>query len=219
MKVAIFAYLLFNPLSLIPDPGSLIVYPESLIAYPGSRIHDPRFTICDVGSGIRDQGSGIRDYEVIDRIMAVVGGQTITLSDVTAATGFHLVDMPPDTADPVAYTLDRLIQRTLILAEVERFQPPEPDQIEMTIRIDDLQRRAGSAAAFEKALAVTGMSRDQLRRYIRDDLRITTYLNQRFGANTPPAEREAAVGRWLAELRRRAEVGVLYIRDGEGTPR
>ena len=148
--------------------------------------------------------------DVIDRITAVVGGQIITLSDVTAALQFHLVEPPPGTADPVAYTVDRLVERTLILAEVDRFQPPEPDPIEMTVRIDALERRAGSAD-FEKLLAVLGMTRDRLRRHIRDDLRITTYINQRFGANTPEAEREPAMRAWVAELRRRASIAVLPL--------
>ena len=149
--------------------------------------------------------------EVIDRIMAVVGGQPITLSDVNAALQFHIVEPPAGTRDPLAYTMDRLVDRTLMLAEVDRFQPPEPDPVEMTIRIDDLERRAGSIAAFEKSLAVTGTTREQLRRRIRDDLRITTYLNQRFGASTSPAERDAAIAAWLAELRRRAEITVPYL--------
>jgi hypothetical protein len=149
------------------------------------------------------------EADVIDRIMAVVGGQPITLSDVTAARQFGLVQLPPATPDPIAYTLDRLIDRTLVLAEVERFQPPDPDPVEMTIRIDELERRAGSAAAFEKALAVVGMTREQLRRHFRDDLRITTYLNQRFGATTAEAERAAAIKSWSAELRKRAVVTVL----------
>lgn len=147
--------------------------------------------------------------DVIDRIMAVVTGQPITLSDVTAARQFGLVEAPAGTRDTVAYTLDRLIERTLILAEVERFQPPEPDPVEMTIRIDELERRAGSAAAFEKALGVVGMTRDQLRRYLRDDLRITTYLNQRFGATTAEAERQSAIRTWTSELKRRAQITVL----------
>ena len=147
--------------------------------------------------------------DVIDRILAVVSGQPITLSDVTAARQFGLIQVPPGTPDPVAHTLDRLIERTLILAEVERFQPPEPDPVEMTLRIDELERRAGSAAAFEKALAIVGMARDQLRRHFRDDLRITTYLNQRFGATTAEAERQAAIKTWTSELKRRAEVTVL----------
>lgn len=165
---------------------------------------------------MRDERSGIRDPEIrgpeiIDRIMAVVSGQPITLSDVTAAVQFRLVDVPSGSPDPLAHTLDRLIERMLVLAEVERFQPPEPDPIEMTIRIDDLERRAGSTAAFEQALAVTGMTRERLRRYLRDDLRSTTYLNQRFGTNTEAAERQAAIKTWISELRKRADVTVLYL--------
>ena len=147
--------------------------------------------------------------EVIDRIMAVVGGRPITLSDVTAARQFGLIQAPAGTADANAYTLDRLIDRTLILAEVERFQPPEPDPVEMTLRMDALERRLGSAAALDKALAVVGMTADQLRRYFRDDLRIATYLNQRFGATTAEAERQALIKTWTSELRKRADVTVL----------
>jgi hypothetical protein len=150
--------------------------------------------------------------DVIDRIMAVVGGQPIMLSDVHFAIQFGLIAPPPAAADPVGFVLTRLIERVLMLAEVDRFQPPEPDPIEITIRIDDLRARSGSEAAFDRALGVTGASRDQLRRYIRDDLRIATYLNQRFGV--PPAvgadERSAAIAAWVAELRRRAEVTIQY---------
>jgi hypothetical protein len=103
------------------------------------------------------------------------------------------------------------VERALVLTEVDRFQPPEPDPIEITIRVDALERVAGSTAAFEKLLAVTGMTREQLRRHIRDDLRITTYLNQRFGANTAVAERQAAINAWIAELRTRADVRVLVL--------
>lgn len=148
--------------------------------------------------------------ELIDRIMAVVGGQPITLSDVSATLQFRLVQPPAGTRDPLAFAMDRAIERSLMLVEVDRFQPPEPDPVMMTIRIDELERTAGSAEAFEKVLAVTGTTREQLRRYIRDDLRITTYLNQRFGVNTPPQERAAAIASWLAELRRRAQITVQY---------
>jgi parvulin-like peptidyl-prolyl isomerase len=148
--------------------------------------------------------------DVIDRIMAVVGGQPITLSDVTAVLQFHLVEPPQGTRDPLVFAMDRLVDRTLMLAEVDRFQPPEPDPVEITVRVDQLERTAGSTAAFEKSLQVTGSTRDRLRRYIRDDLRISTYMNQRFGAVVTPAGRDAAVAAWLAELRRRAEITVPY---------
>jgi hypothetical protein len=149
---------------------------------------------------------------VIDRIMAVVEGQPILLSDVQFAIQFALIPTPAGTTDAVGLVLNRLIERMLMLAEVERFQPPEPDPVEVTIRLDELRARAGSDAAFDKALAVTGASRDQLRRYIRDDLRIGTYLNQRFGVSptVTPTERAAAIATWVTELRRRADISIQY---------
>ena len=148
----------------------------------------------------------VQQRDTIDRLMAVVGGQPITLSDVNAALEFRLVDVPPNAPDRARAALDKLIERSLVLAEVERYQPPEPAPVEITIKMDELQQRAGSPEAFERALAVTGTTRDELRRFIRDDLRIATYLNQRFG-DTP--ERPKAIADWIAELRRRAEVTVL----------
>jgi hypothetical protein len=148
--------------------------------------------------------------DVIDRIMATIGAQPITLSDVSAAMQFQLVDVPAGTPDPTGYVLDRLIERSLMLTEVDRFQPPEPDESEIATRIGQMEARAGSAAAFDQSLAVTGMTRDQLRRFVRDNLRIATYQAQRFGAVFDPREHDAAIAAWIADLRRRAEVNVLY---------
>jgi hypothetical protein len=77
--------------------------------------------------------------ELIDRIMAVVGGQPITLSDVSATLQFRLVQPPAGTRDPLMFALDRAIERSLMLVEVDRFQPPEPDPVMMTIRIDEFE--------------------------------------------------------------------------------
>jgi hypothetical protein len=148
--------------------------------------------------------------EIIDRIMAVVGGQPITLSDVNGALLFRLVDPPGGTRDPLAHALDRLIDRTLMLGEVDRFQPPEPAPVEIALRVTELEQRAGSPEAFTKALTITGLTREQLQRHIRDDLRITTYLNQRFGTNADAPERATAIAQWTAEIRRRADVIVQY---------
>jgi hypothetical protein len=147
--------------------------------------------------------------DVIDRIMAVVDGQPVTLSDVVGVRQFELIAVPAGTPDPLAYLVDRLVERSVILTEVERFQPPEPDPVAITVVVDDLQRRVGSAAEFDRMLSVTGMTRDQLRRFVRDDQRITIYLNQRFGMLSPQ-ERVASITGWIADLRRRADVTVLY---------
>lgn len=147
--------------------------------------------------------------QTIDRLAAVVGGQPITLSDVNAALQFHLVDVPQDAPNRVDAALQKLIDRTLMLTEVDRFQPPEPDPAEVTSRMDALRRQAGSEAAFTHELDVVGMTQDRLRRFIRDDLRTATYLNQRFGDSPQRAQSVAA---WIGELRRRNAVTVLIAR-------
>jgi hypothetical protein len=220
MRSVITALALVNAVSLIPYPSSRIPYPASPIPEQGFRMRDPGLGMRDQGLGMRDQGLGISDQglgmrdqglpqspsAVIDRIMAVVDGQTITLSDVNAALEFGLIQPAAGTGDPLAFVLDRMIERTLMLAEVERFQPPEPDPIEITIRADAIEKRSGTAA-FDKTLSVTGTTREQLRQFIRDDLRITTYLNRRFGDT---AERQPAIAAWVSELRRRADITVQY---------
>jgi hypothetical protein len=146
--------------------------------------------------------------EIIDRVMAVVDGQPITLSDVDAALAFQLVE-PPTQTDRIAGALDRLIDRALMLAEVERYRPALPPLEQADGEMAAIERRAGSAAALDRQLAALGLSRAQLRRWLRDDLMIRVYLDERFGTSTPG--RDALVRDWIANLRRRAEVTTPYI--------
>lgn len=132
----------------------------------------------------------LRAGEVIDRIMAVVLQQPILLSDVNAALSLKLIQVPPGTGDPVALVLDRLIERTLILGEVDRYQPPEPVTPEIDSRVKEIEERVGSPDAVNRIMAATGMTSDRLRQYVRDDLRLTTYLNQRFGTSSQPSDAE-----------------------------
>lgn len=191
--------------------------------------------------------TGLR-AEIIDRILAVVQGNIITLSDVTAARRLGLV-VVPQTGDPVGASMERLIDRTLMLIEVDRYSPPEPAEAAIEARFRDVRARFASQAEFEGVLAASGMTVEQLRRHVRDDLLLTAYLDQRFGATLQPsddevlqyyrehpgefsrggtlqpfsevsadarakliAERRASlIAEWIAGLRRRAEVNVLYL--------
>lgn len=147
--------------------------------------------------------------EVIDRVMATVNRQAILLSDVNAARLFQLVP-PAGGGDPIASTLDRLIERSLILEEVERYQPPEPAREEIDTRLAAIRQRFRAADAFPRALATVGLSEEQLRGFVRNDLRMATYINERF-AETESGARETLVAEWVVSLRRRAEVIVLYL--------
>jgi peptidyl-prolyl cis-trans isomerase SurA len=121
--------------------------------------------------------------QVIDRVMAVVNGAVITQSDVEAVRRFGL--MPPV---PVADLVDELINRRLTVAEVNRYAPPQPAAALVDARLADVRRRFRSEEAFARALAEVGLTEDQMRAYVRDDLRIEAYVRQRFGAAYQPPD-------------------------------
>jgi hypothetical protein len=151
--------------------------------------------------------------EIIDRVLAVVGGQLITLSDVTAARDLRLVP-PEQTPDPVRAILSKLIDRELVLAEVERYAPPEPTADAVDVEVRRVRARFDSDAAFEAALTRSGMDEKHLRETLRQDLRIRAYLDQRFSAASD--RRDEALAEWVTGLRRRGDVIDLYLSAPQG---
>ena len=192
--------------------------------------------------------------EIIDRILAVVEEQLITLSDVRGVIHLGLEVVPP-ADDQVGAVLDRLIERQLMLVEVERFAAAEPAPETVDARLNAVRARLPDALAFETTLHQIGWPVETVRRYVRDTLRIEAYLQQRFTAAIQPSddeiaayyrlhaenftkggvlspyadvrnqaraqlveERRAALVRdWLAGLRRRANLILLYL-PAAGTP-
>jgi len=127
--------------------------------------------------------------EIIDRILAVVEDQLITLSDVRGVIRLGLETVPP-TNDEIAAGLDQLIERQLMLMEVERFAPPEPPPEAVELRLNAVRARLPDALAFETTLHQIGWPEDAVRRYIRDTLRIESYVQQRFTAAIQPSDDE-----------------------------
>jgi hypothetical protein len=150
----------------------------------------------------------VRADEVIDRVLAVAGGEVITLSDVRAARELGRVE-PGNVADPTRVVLSQLIDRALVLAEVDRFAPPEPAGSAIDAALDFVVARFPSPQAFDATLAGLGIDRAFVRELLREDLRIRAYLDQRFAADTP-AEQRRLVDDWVSGLRRRADVVNLY---------
>ena len=155
--------------------------------------------LASVVSGWNGRSAGAQ--EVLDRVLAVVAGEMITLTDVTAALDFGLVDMPPD-GDPIRDILPRLIDRELILAEVDRYAPPEPPPAALDAQMRARRARFASEPSFQAALARSGINEGRLRETLRQDLRIEAYLNQRFSGERP----EELVREWIDGLRRRTEI-------------
>jgi hypothetical protein len=136
--------------------------------------------------------SGRVGGDVIDRVVAVVEGRLITLSDVRAVNALRLLedDTPsapvPEGADPV---VERYIDRVLVLREVERYSPAPPDAASVDAGLAAVAHRAGSPDALAEVLKSFGASSAWLRQWITDDLRIKAYVDQRF-ANAVQASDE-----------------------------
>jgi hypothetical protein len=146
--------------------------------------------------------------EIIDRVLAVAAGNLIMLSDVTAALEFGLV-APGPAPDPVRDALSRLIDRAIILAEVERYAPPEPDADAVDRELQAVRAGFASPEAFDQALARAGVNEKHLRETLRQNLRIRAYLDQRFTVASPTDEE---VGRYYREHQQE------FSRDGAIVP-
>jgi hypothetical protein len=145
--------------------------------------------------------------ETIDRVLALVANQLITQSDVTAAIDLGL-QSSDGAADPVRAVLSKLIDRELVLAEVDRYAPAEPTAAAVDREVARVRQRFASPSAFDATLARSGIDERHLRETLRQDLRMREYLDQRFSA----ADRRATqIDEWLAGLRRRGGVVDMYL--------
>ena len=75
----------------------------------------------------------VSQAEIIDRVLAILPGQIVTLSDVEAALDFGLVEAPPGT-ERIAGGLSALVDRMLMLNEVRRVVPPELVAVQVNVR-------------------------------------------------------------------------------------
>jgi len=150
----------------------------------------------------------VRADEIIERVLAVAGGDLIMMSDVRAARELGLID-PGTAGDPDREVLTRLIDRALVLAEVDRYQPPEPAADAVDAQLAAIRGRFSSSDALNAALTRLGLDQDRLREQVREDLRIRAYLDQRF-ASENGEQRDRAIAAWIAGLRRRADVVDSY---------
>jgi hypothetical protein len=164
--------------------------------------------------------------EVIDRVLAILPGQIITLSDVEAALDLGLVEVP-EGGDRLADGLTAVIDRLLMLNEVRRVAPPEPLPAAVEARLARIRQRFATPAALSSVLAARGLDETVLRVFAADELRLASYLEERFSAAAQPTDEEirqvgesarqrladerrrSLFGAWTAELRRRADITVL----------
>jgi hypothetical protein len=133
--------------------------------------------------------------QLLDRVVARVGPTAITQTDVEAAVAFGIVD--PKAGEPVK----QMIDRRLMLAEVNRFPPPDPDMRAIQVLMVEMKTAAGPDV--NAVMKRTGVDDKRLSELARETLRIQSYVLQRFGTSARAGEQLA---RWLSDLRARGDV-------------
>ena len=123
--------------------------------------------------------------QVLDRIVATVGSTVITLSDARAAIALGLV---PTTT--LAAVIERLVDRELMRAEIDRYGVVAPAPEALAPRIEAVRKRFATPAAFDAALAAHGLSDARFRAWVVDDWRIEQYIQQRFDAASQPTDED-----------------------------
>jgi len=133
--------------------------------------------------------------EVVDRVLAMVEGRLIMLSDVVAARELGLLPTAESDGE-TGVVLAALIDRALILHEVDRYAAPDPgpDEVDRQLRL--VQARFSSDDEYEAVLEKTGLGEGHVRERLRQDLRIRAYLDQRFSV-FPASEED--LGRFYRE--------------------
>ncbi len=184
------------------------------------------FALCSSALCLLPSGPVSVRAEIIDRVLAILPGQIVTLSDVEAAIDLGLVEVPAG-ADRIAGGLSAFIDRMLMLNEVRRVAPAEPSPAAIDARVSRIRQRLGAPADMARVLSARGLDETVVRLFAADDLRLAAYLDERFSAAAQPTDdeirqagesarqrltderRRALVDAWTAELRRRADVTVL----------
>ncbi len=130
-----------------------------------------------------------RGGEILDRVLAVVAGQVVTLSDARAVLEFRFVEPGPG-ADRIAEAVEFLVNRELALSEVNRYSAPSADPAVLRERLAALRAQFPGDAGYRQALARTALTDTRLRDLVGDNIRIENYLDQRFSAAAQPTSEE-----------------------------
>lgn len=126
--------------------------------------------------------------QLLDRVLARVDTNPITLTDVQAALALGIVQV--DSGDPIGEGTQRMIDRQLELTEVQRFPPPEPPPDAVMREGARLKMNVG--AKLPMLMRSTGLTEQRIADIARDNLRIAGYLDQRFGTIVQVSDEEVA---------------------------
>lgn len=112
--------------------------------------------------------------EKMDKIVAIVNEDVITDEELNVFLKITSMDEEPEVKDKDLQELkkallDRMIEDRLILQEAKRLQL-KPDEKIIEDRIRDIKQKAGNERAFEQALKAEGVSLNELREKLKNQI-------------------------------------------------
>jgi hypothetical protein len=122
-------------------------------------------------------GSG--QDETVDRILALVNGQLITLTDVRVARTFGLYDRGHESIgdDTIEQVLQKLIDQKLVIQVTS--DDASVDQVEMNAFLQSISEEMGNDK-FREELAQFGMERNDLSPFAFERILFNRILSSRF---------------------------------------
>jgi hypothetical protein len=119
--------------------------------------------------------------ELIDRIVAAVNNEVITLSDLRQAVRFNeeMGGGSRDRKDIEAETLEGLINKRLLLHEARRLSLTEVTEQDVSDEIGKVRTRLGSDKAFQDFLQRMEMTLEQLGRMLGERLLVERFVEKK----------------------------------------
>ena len=122
--------------------------------------------------------SAFAQAELVDRIVAIIDREVVTLSEAEQAKEIALARSRDEVA--LVDIVERLIESRLVEREVERFTS-EPVPSELVERaFEEVRAGSPSGAAFQQMLERSGLSEEELRSTLRRQVAVAQYLERRF---------------------------------------
>jgi peptidyl-prolyl cis-trans isomerase SurA len=154
------------------------------------------------------------DETLVDRVVAVVNNDAITLGELQEAIAVYRQESRSRTGGPSDEQLrreflGRIIDNRLQLQEAER-EKIVVDDIEVNEELADRVKRlgGGSREDLEATLKAQGLSMDSVKKRVRDSLRVSKVVRRKVALRVSVTDAE--IDRYFAENRSKLEAGLTY---------
>jgi peptidyl-prolyl cis-trans isomerase SurA len=131
--------------------------------------------------------------ELVDRIVAAVNNQVITLSDLQQAIRFNeeMGGVSRDRKDLESETLEGLINKRLLLHEARRLSFTEVTEQDVNAEVEKVRTRLRSDQAFHDFLQRLQMTPEQLGRMLGERLLVERFVEKKVGLFVRVSREEA----------------------------